>query len=333
MEDNFKENSDEDIKEEKNSLWGLFFKILKAFVALIVLVGLIYLSGIREYLFFQKTSPDLELYTLEQVTDLEEVKVPIKIILMRESSLGTERKQKEVASLIKNTQSIMNQAGISLARYKTIEKEISEEGISKVMDGEFSVIEDILNKEVVNIILLKKLEGLNGVAYPSEKIIIIPDYTAGSDFRTLAHELGHIQQLSTGFWPWKRIKMYFAPKYYEHDADLRGVDLMVKAGYNPIAMITLDNKLFHEKSAFYKFFLFFIELDSLFLSPADTHPSGSKRLEKIYYHIKTHYPQYTTKELDNMYYKNFLLNVEKNTDIKKIQEENKVKPAIFVEDL
>ena len=132
--------------------------------------------------------------------------------------------------------------------------------------------------------------------------------------------MGHIKQLSIGVWPWKRIKMYVAPKYYEYDADLKGVDYMVKAGYNPLAMISLYNKIMNEKSAFCKFSLFLEEMSFLFLLPIDTHPTGSKRLLNIYNHIKTHYPRFLTQDDENMYYINFLMNSEKNTDVRQLKD-------------
>lgn len=134
----------------------------------------------------------------------------------------------------------------------------------------------------------------------------------------LAHELIHIDQLSTGFWPWKRLKMVYAPKYYEHDADLRGVDMMVKAGYNPLAMITLWNKISPEYSAFLKVML--VTVSIITLTNVYTHPTCSTRIEKIYDHIRANYPQFLADNYkNNPYYRNFLLNYEKDTNIKKLK--------------
>jgi len=132
----------------------------------------------------------------------------------------------------------------------------------------------------------------------------------------LSHELGHITQLSTGNWLWKRTKMRFAPKYYEHDADLKGIDYMVKAGYNPLAMITLFNKIAHEKSSFAKVILF--------LFRTDTHPSGSKRILKMYNYIQEKYPRFLSEENDNIYYINFLMNYENNDHIKLLKDKHDI---------
>lgn|GEM_PF-711102 len=136
----------------------------------------------------------------------------------------------------------------------------------------------------------------------------------------LAHEIAHIHQLSTGFWPWKRLKMHFASKYYEYDADLKGIDYMVKAGYNPLAMISLSNKIYPEKSAFVQALLYLLELRYLFIPSIDTHPNGSDRLFNMYEHIRTNYPRFLTEENKNRYYINFLINSEKNEDVKNIKD-------------
>lgn len=148
----------------------------------------------------------------------------------------------------------------------------------------------------------------------------------------LGHELTHVEQFSKGFWPWKRVKMYYAPKFYEYDADLKGVDYMVKAGYNPVAMISVMNRAFPEASKYRKFELFMTKaflLGVFFPSyvPLDTHPVSSKRLDNVYNHIQTNYPQYLNGENTNPYIQNFLINSEKCKDIKEIKEKYNIAPA------
>ena len=68
-------------------------------------------------------------------------------------------------------------------------------------------------------------------------------------------------------------------------ADLTGVDFMVKAGYNPLASISILNKI----SGNY-FDLF------------SDHPSGTKRIKKAYKHISQNYPEYIIKGYDSESY-------------------------------
>lgn len=59
----------------------------------------------------------------------------------------------------------------------------------------------------------------------------------------------------------------------EFEADLTGVDLMTKAGYNPLAMISVLNKICGN-----------------YIDILQTHPSGEKRLLNIYNYVEYNYP-------------------------------------------
>lgn len=59
----------------------------------------------------------------------------------------------------------------------------------------------------------------------------------------------------------------------EFEADLTGADLMVKAGYNPLAMISVLNKICGN-----------------YIDILQTHPSGEKRLLNIYNYVEYNYP-------------------------------------------
>lgn len=93
-------------------------------------------------------------------------------------------------------------------------------------------------------------------------------------------------------------QMKFAPKKYELFFDKRAVDLMVKAGYNPVAMIVYLNKLGEQKR--FSFVL--------------TNNTVSKRMAEIYEYIYFKYPQYLANNayLENKFYQNFLLTSENN---------------------
>ena len=61
----------------------------------------------------------------------------------------------------------------------------------------------------------------------------------------LGHEMTHALDGYGG--PLKWVNMRLNSKDYETKADLNGIDLMVKAGYNPIAAITFANKSMPEE--------------------------------------------------------------------------------------
>lgn len=112
----------------------------------------------------------------------------------------------------------------------------------------------------------------------------------------LSHEIAHGIDAYKGLW--RRITMTGASKSYEFKADKVGVDLMVNAGYNPVAMIITLNKICGEPNWF---------------EASSTHPNGSARLISIYEYIYTKYPAYLidNEYKNNLYYQNFLLTSKK----------------------
>ena len=93
----------------------------------------------------------------------------------------------------------------------------------------------------------------------------------------------------------------------EFEADLTGVDLMVKAGYNPLAMISVLNKI-----------------TGNYIDVLETHPSGEKRLMNIYNYVAYNYPQYTKEVYNTESYKKALTminaNLEERNASKKLQK-------------
>ena len=111
------------------------------------------------------------------------------------------------------------------------------------------------------------------------------------------------------------IKMKAAPKKYELVFDKLAVDYMVKAGYNPLGLITFINKTCPQAR------------QDKFSGSNLT----SKRLAYIYERIYTQYPTYLVKNtyINNECYQNFLLTSQENR--KKVAE--KAKSPMTTKDL
>lgn len=142
----------------------------------------------------------------------------------------------------------------------------------------------------------------------------------------LAHEIIHIKDNDHfGHFMLQHLPIVSSilSKHYEHRADTRGVDLMVNAGYNPLAMITFLNKISPEYHWFVR------GLDYLCCLCLLSHPTGSKRTLKVYEYIEKNYPEYIEQGYDNIYYTNFLFNSSvQYLDIEKIKEKyNMTSPA------
>src|SRR5574344_527422 len=85
----------------------------------------------------------------------------------------------------------------------------------------------------------------------------------------------------------------------EFEADLTGVDLMKKAGYNPLAMISVLNKICGN-----------------YIDVLETHPSGEKRLMNIYNYIDYNYHSILKNGYDTQSYKNALAIITPNVKIR-----------------
>lgn len=141
-------------------------------------------------------------------------------------------------------------------------------------------------------------KNVNAVTYLSSKQIqvykgILPFMDSDDELAAIiSHEIAHGMDAHKGLW--RRITMGCSPKSYEFKADKKGVDLMVNAGYNPIAMIVVLNKISNEPNWFER---------------SSTHPGGSERLVTLYDYIYIKYPEYLIDNdyKNNLYYQNFLL--------------------------
>lgn len=110
----------------------------------------------------------------------------------------------------------------------------------------------------------------------------------------LGHEISHVVDSYKGVLrgSFSGLNYALSSKKYEYLADKRGIDYMVNAGYNPVAMIVVMNKIASQ----YRF-------------DVGTHPLTTKRLMSMYEYIYRKYPAYlaNNKYQNNVYYQNFLL--------------------------
>ena len=89
-----------------------------------------------------------------------------------------------------------------------------------------------------------------------------------------------------------------SPKKYEYKADKVAVDYLVKAGYNPLALIVTINKMAPQTR----------------FDWCGATPLATRRMAEVYEYIYTKYPQYLVQNSykDNVYYQNFLLTSKEN---------------------
>lgn len=158
---------------------------------------------------------------------------------------------------------------------------------------------------------------INAYSRTYDKIVIIHEgmffYIDNDDelAYVLSHEIAHSVEAYGGMMKYMAVNAN--SKKYEQKADLNGIDYMVKAGYDPIAAITMGNKIFAEPVCDWGF--------------TSTHPKGSKRLMDMYKYIYVKYPNYLNSPLTKSpSYKNFEYSMAKeNREFQQKQKRRQLK--------
>jgi predicted Zn-dependent protease len=121
----------------------------------------------------------------------------------------------------------------------------------------------------------------------------------------ISHEIAHCIDYYDG--PLKYFVMRINSKEYEIKADAIGIDMMVKAGYNPIAAICIMNKISGESV-----------WDTWIFS---SHPKGSVRLLKMYKYIHKKYPWALKSAMtNNVHYQNFIYSSQRDLNEFEIEQ-------------
>jgi len=187
---------EEYIEEQKpGPIWKT---LLFAGVAIMVMAGLIWLSGGYQAFLYRKTPPVKE-KEFQSILDAEKIIVSLNIIVFRnEGNLGSQRDKENIRILVDNASRIWAQADITLFIKVIHSVEASDDTISQ-----FFKKPNLLTKEIpqfdpgaFNLFLVQTLGGINGIAFSGIKSMAVADFTTVYDFRVTAHEVGHLLGLS-----------------------------------------------------------------------------------------------------------------------------------------
>lgn len=177
----------------------------------------------------------------------------------------------------------MNEVGFKLLNASRIEKRLIFQAINRVYTRDIWTDASSVNR----IIWVKPC--------------IIPYIDCDDELAgVLAHSIAHgVDTYRGGLRGYVSILNYWvAPNKYDLKADKLAVDYMINAGYNPLALITIMNKVGKQ----YRY-------DAL-----SNHTLMSRRMMLIYEYIYTKYPSILVNNSfqNNIYYQNFLLTSRNN---------------------
>ena len=141
----------------------------------------------------------------------------------------------------------------------------------------------------------------NAAAFYSDNLIIVndalikamdsDDELAGVVAHEISHAIDYRKGIFKGFFTY--VSTALNGKKYEYMADKRSVDYLVKAGYNPLAIIIALNKIAPQER----------------FDWCSSHPLTTRRMSVIYEYIYTKYPEYlvNNKYINDPIYQNFLI--------------------------
>jgi len=191
--DNFENES-----EEKFEV-SMLSRILRGVIAFVALIGLLHLSGINQFLRYQRTPESQEQTPIEALVDARTLTVPLTLFIVTgNNSYGSVRSEENALNLVENASRIWDQAGIVLeiSAIHTLVKSDDEIHIFFNNIGAFIQKIEAFDSGTINVFLLGTLGGINGIAFGGLRSVAVADYTTVYDFRALAHEVGHILGLS-----------------------------------------------------------------------------------------------------------------------------------------
>jgi len=129
------------------------------------------------------------------VVDAGTLTVPLNVFVVTgDEFFGSVRDADDVIRIIENASRIWGQAGISIKAERVEELNLPRERINVFYrdPGEFIYALPGFDPNIITVVLIRHLLGINGVAFGGARSVAVADHTTSYDFRVLAHEVGHI---------------------------------------------------------------------------------------------------------------------------------------------
>lgn len=155
--------------------------------------GFLFVGFVALMAFYSYENP-----VVEEATAMESDQfiVPLKVhIVIDELNYYTSNRDEEnILELFEQTNRIWKQADIKFEIEELVFTELSENAIPNAINirtGELYNHENF-DKERINVFFTKSLNGINGLALSNINSAFVADFTTVNDYRTNAHEFGHL---------------------------------------------------------------------------------------------------------------------------------------------
>jgi len=173
-------------------------RVLHSAIAVMIIGGLIYLSGIYQGLQYQRTPQGIQEGEIKVVLDAEVITVPMNIfVLVNNASLGSQRSEENIRNLVHNATTIWRQANITPEIESITFLPRTDDEIRTLLQNPRHFLSQVRTYDYkrINVFLTRSLNGINGIAFSGLRSMAIADKTTVYDFRAYAHEIGHMLTL------------------------------------------------------------------------------------------------------------------------------------------
>ena len=122
--------------------------------------------------------------------------IPVKAHIIIDSSgqYTSARDEENILKTFEKANNIWKSSGIFFQIEDIVITEVSFNAIPNALNQNYIELfeHENFDKNKINVFFVQSLNGINGLALTSINVALVADFTTVNDFRTTAHELGHI---------------------------------------------------------------------------------------------------------------------------------------------
>jgi hypothetical protein len=126
----------------------------------------------------------------------DEVIIPVKVhrVVEEYGAYTSSRNEENVILLLEEANRIWKQGGVYFQIEGYVETNFSFEAIPNAINGKHEELSGVENydEKKINLFLVQSLNGINGLALRKANSAMVSDFTSVNDYRTTAHEFGHL---------------------------------------------------------------------------------------------------------------------------------------------
>ncbi|MEX2515049.1 MAG: matrixin family metalloprotease [Candidatus Paceibacterota bacterium] len=168
-------------------------KIVRAVIAGIFILSMLYLFGGHQYLRFGETPADIAVREYSSVIQAPLRSIPTMVYVLASNPTDDPDRPRR---LVENANQLLAQMAVELSPVSVEEISVDRLDISGpelvANPGRLERILPRMETDELYVVVTPGLGGLNGIAFSGRDTVAVAEHTTGYDFRTLAHEVGHV---------------------------------------------------------------------------------------------------------------------------------------------